>query len=84
MAIKTFKMHFISILDGLPDNFPMQVWDELLPRTELTCNILLAPPARPRISAYAYMHRPFNFDGTPLAPLGCEVQCHEKAANHGT
>ena len=84
VAIKTFKKHFISILAGLPDSFPMRLWCELLPQAELTCNILRPSHARPGISAHAYMHGPFNFDRTPLAPLGCEVQCHEKAANRGS
>ena len=30
------------------------------------------------------MHWPFNFNHTPLAPLGCEVQCHEKADKQGS
>ena len=84
VAIKTFKKHFISILAGLPESFPMRLWCELLPQAELTCNILRPSHARPSISAHAFMHGPFNFDRTPLAPLGCEVQCHKKADKRGT
>ncbi|KAL7529278.1 hypothetical protein ACHAWF_002917, partial [Thalassiosira exigua] len=40
--------------------------------------------ARPNISAYAYLWGQFDFDRTPLAPIGCEVQCHEKASDRGT
>jgi hypothetical protein len=26
-AIQTFKSHFIAILSGVDENFPMQLWD---------------------------------------------------------
>ncbi len=40
--------------------------------------------ARPNVLAHAYMAGAFSFERTPLAPLGCKVQCHEKAANRGS
>ena len=30
-AIQTFKNHFKAILAGVADNFPMNLWDRLLP-----------------------------------------------------
>ena len=30
-AIRNFKAHFLSILAGVADDFPMQLWDKLLP-----------------------------------------------------
>ncbi|KAL7476772.1 hypothetical protein ACHAW6_002609 [Cyclotella cf. meneghiniana] len=39
-AIQTFKGHFISKLAGVADNFPIHQWDELLPQTILTLNLL--------------------------------------------
>ena len=84
VGIKTFKKHFISILAGVPDSFPMRLWCELLPQAELTCNILRPSHARPNMSAHAYMHDNFNFDRTPLAPLGCKVQCHEETSKGGS
>ena len=35
-AIQTFKDHFITILRGTDDVFPMQLWDRLLPQAEMT------------------------------------------------
>ena len=32
-AIKNFKNHFISILAGTGPNFPLKLWDKLLPQT---------------------------------------------------
>ena len=39
-AIRTFKAHFLSILAGVAPYFPGNLWDLLLPQTELTLNFL--------------------------------------------
>ena len=83
VGIKSFKSHFIAILAGLPDSFPLRLWCKLVPQAELTLNILRPSHARPMVSAHTYVHGAFNFDQTPLAPIGCELQCHEKANNMG-
>ena len=40
VAIQNFKAHFLSVLSGVSDNFPIQLWDRLLPQTEITLNLL--------------------------------------------
>ena len=32
----------------------------------------------PKVSAYTYLNRPFDFNATPLAPHGCPVLTHDK------
>jgi hypothetical protein len=39
-AIKVFKAHFISILCGKDTDFPLHLWDRLLPQAEHTLNML--------------------------------------------
>ncbi len=39
-AIQTFQGHFISVLAGVADGFLINQWDELLPQTILTLNLL--------------------------------------------
>ena len=39
-AIRTFKVHFLSILAGIAPDFPKFLWDHLLPQTEMTLNFL--------------------------------------------
>jgi hypothetical protein len=39
-AISTFKAHFISILSGTNTNFPLHLWDWLLPQAEHTLIML--------------------------------------------
>ena len=82
-AIKTFKAHFIAILSGLPKSFPLLLWCEMLPQAELTVNILRPSYVRPNISAHAYLFGQFDFNRTPLAPIGSKVQCLVKLSNRG-
>jgi hypothetical protein len=79
VAIHNFKSHFLSVLAEVADNFPWSLWDRLLPQTEITLNLLHQSNALPNISAYAHLSGPFDYNKMTLAPMGCEVQVHEKA-----
>jgi hypothetical protein len=74
----TFKSHFLSILAGVDKVFPLYLWDLLLPQAELTLNLLRQATLNPRISAWEYFQGPFDFNKTPLGPVGCRVLIHAK------
>ncbi len=38
----------------------------------------------PTVSAYHYVHGSFDYNKTPLAPLGCAVQLYESNSRRGT
>ena len=84
VAIRNFKSHFLSILAGVADDFPMKLWDKLLPQAEITINLLRQSNATPTVSAYAHLNGPFDYNKMPLAPMGCRVQVHEKSDARGT
>eukprot|EP00804_Cyclotella_cryptica_P009064 CCRYP_003161-RA/>CCRYP_003161-RA protein AED:0.28 eAED:0.28 QI:0/0/0/1/1/1/2/0/561 len=84
VALRNFKSHFLSILAGIADNFPMKLWDKLLPQAEITINLLRQSNTTPTVSTYAHLNGPFNYNKMPLAPMGCRVQVHEKSDAHGT
>ncbi len=73
-----FKGHFISVLAGASEGFPINHWDELLPQTILTLNLLHQSNVAPNISAYAYHHGTCDYNRMPIAPMGCSVQFHIK------
>jgi hypothetical protein len=77
-AIHTFKNHFLSILVGVDAPFPLYLLDLLLPQAELTLNLLRQATLNPRISAWEFFQGPFNFNKTPLGPVGCWVLIHTK------
>ncbi|KAL7488941.1 hypothetical protein ACHAW6_014541, partial [Cyclotella cf. meneghiniana] len=84
VAIRNFKAHFLSVLAGTSPTFPPSLWDRLLPQTEITLNLLRQSNATPTVSAYAHLSGPFDYNKMPLAPMGCEVQIHEKTDSRGS
>ncbi len=83
-AIQTFKHHFKAIIAGVDDNFPMNLWDRLLPQTVLTLNLLRQSNIAPTVSAYQYIHGAFNYNKMLLAPMGCAVQIHKRSEKSGS
>ena len=79
--IQTFKAHFLSILAGVAATFSPFLWDKLLPQTELTLNLLCQSNIAPAMSAWEHFNGPFNFDATPIAPLGSPIIIHTKPGN---
>ena len=77
-AIRTFKSHFISILCGNDPSFPINLWDKLLPQAILILNLLRTSRLNPKLSAYAQVWGPFDYNRIPLAPLGKQLLIHEK------
>jgi hypothetical protein len=78
VAVCNFKSHFLSILAGVADDFPQNLWDRLLPQTEITLNLIRQSNAMPTVSAYAHLSGPFDYNKMPLAPMGCEAQINKK------
>jgi hypothetical protein len=84
VAIHNFKAHCLSILAGVANNFPPNLWDQLLPQTKIAINLIQQSNATPNVLAYAHLSGPFDYNKMPLTPMGCEVQVHEKTHTRGT
>jgi hypothetical protein len=83
-AIRTFKNHFIAGLCSVDKNFPLHLWDKLLPQAEITLNLLRGSRINPKLSAHAQMNGHFDFNRTPLAPPGIRVLVHIKPSERTT
>ncbi|KAI2497587.1 hypothetical protein MHU86_16893 [Fragilaria crotonensis] len=81
---RTFKNHFISGLCSVDKNFPLHLWDKLLPQAELTLNLLRGSRINPSLSAHAQLHGAVDFNRTPIAPPGIRVLVHVKPAERTT
>ena len=58
---------------------PQMLWNQLLEQAEITLNIMLQDTADPSKPAWKYLHgRLFNYDDTPLVPLGTPVIIYNK------
>jgi hypothetical protein len=77
-AIQTFKSHFISILCGTDPNCPIIIWGKFVRQAEITLNLMRASRIDPTKSAYEQMHGKFDYNVTPMAPLGQAVMVHDK------
>jgi hypothetical protein len=53
-------------------------WDQLLPQPEIMLNLLRGSRINPKLSAWAQVHRTFDFNCTPLGPPRCRVLAHAK------
>ena len=77
-AIRTFKNHFLSGLATCDPNYPIAEWDCLLPQAELTINLLRNSRMNPKLSAWAHLNGPLDFNKTPLLPPGTKILVHSK------
>jgi hypothetical protein len=76
-AIQTFKNHFVAVLCGTDKSFPLHLWCHLLPQVTATLNLLRTSRLNPRLLAKEHLNGTFDFNRTPLAPLGTKVVLHE-------
>ena len=67
-AIQTYKNHLVSGLCTVDPLFSLQLWDELLPQSQDSLNLLPTSRTNNKLSAYATLEDEFNFDKTPVAP----------------
>jgi hypothetical protein len=79
-TISTFKEHFIATLATVNMLCPLQLWDKFLPQVELTLNLLPFSHCNPFISANHELYGPFDFNETPLAPLGTKALVYDDPA----
>jgi hypothetical protein len=56
---------------------PLQLWDEFLPQVELTLNMLRFSWRNPKKSANQEVYGSFDFNKTPLAPLGTKALVYD-------
>jgi hypothetical protein len=77
-SIQTFKNHFIAGLCSVDPNFPLRLWDRLLPQVTITLNLVRQSRLNPKVSAYAHLYGHYDFNQAPMAPPGTRVIAHEK------
>ena len=83
-AIRTFKEHFKAGLATVDPDFPINLWDRLLPKAELTLNLLRSSRLYPQLSAAAHYHGRIDYNRTPFGPPGCKIIAHEKPSQRRT
>jgi hypothetical protein len=82
-AIQTFKNHLISILHGSDSNFPAWLWWQIIPQVIITLNMLRRSRINPKMSAYTQIFGVFDYNRTPLAPIGTRTAVHQRTTQQG-
>ena len=77
-AIQTWKAHTIGVLSGLPDSFPLFLWDEMLPQLDMQVNMLCFSIVSPTVCSWTVLKGTHDFNCHPLAPLGIEMHMLEQ------
>jgi len=83
-AIHMFKNHFIVGLCSADKDFPIHLWDHLIPQAELMLNLIRGLHLDPTILAWAQLHGSFDFNCMPIALPGMHVLIHKKSVVRGT
>ena len=80
-----FKSHFISILNGTDERFPPHLWCRIIPpQAVATLSMLGLSRLNPKLSAYNQRFGNFDFNKTPMAPLGTKVVAYQAKAQQQT
>ena len=88
--IQTRTNHFIYGFSTTDPDSPISEWDQILSQCMITLNLLRNYRVKPALSEYAYLFGPYEFNKSPMDPLGTCVIVHDKPVNctswvhHGT
>jgi hypothetical protein len=82
--IQTFKNRLFAMLCSTDTQFPIHLWDRLIPQAVITLNLLRQSRINPKLSAHAQLNGLFDYNKTPLAPPGTKVIIREKMDRRGS
>jgi hypothetical protein len=83
-AIRSFKDHLIAVICSTDREFPMHMWDRLLPQVVIILNMLRISQINPKLFASDVQ---YDYNRAPMAPLGTRIIAHEtpnRRINMGT
>ena len=69
-AAKTEKYQIIAHIATLDHQCPIQLWSKLLPQMQYTLNMLRISRNNNKLTAYEELNGKFDWNRTPIAPLG--------------
>ena len=83
-AIQTQKDNFIGVMIGTASTFPVHLWCQEILQAEQQLLLLRKSHVHPKVSAYAQVYRPHNYNVAPFVTIGMETLVHEKLKRRGT
>ena len=83
-AIQTWKYHFIGIMSGTAAMLPVHLWYQAIPQADQQLLNLRQPHVHPKVSAYAQVYGPHNYNVAPFVTIGIETLMHGKPKQRDT
>jgi hypothetical protein len=83
-AIQMFKDAFIAALATTDSDFPLQLWDKIIPQVQDRLNMMRTSRINLTISAYEALNGPYDWNRYPLAPLRCKAVVYEDGDSRGS
>ena len=62
----------------------MHLWDLVMPQAEQRLLLVRQTNANPKVSAYAYLYGPHNYNAKPFVPIGMDTLIHRKPSKRKT
>ena len=78
-AIQTAKSHIIASFCTANPKFPMYCWNHFTQQMQLTLNLLRTSRLHRQLSAQAHVFGKFDFNATPLLPVGTKTLIFKNA-----
>lgn len=78
------KSHLLSGLATCHTDFAITEWDGLLSQAELSLNLLRNSRVNPTLSAWDFLHGPYDFNKNPMAPPGSKILIHTKPSDRSS
>jgi len=72
-TIQRWKNHRIAGMGTLDPNCPMQLWCQFIEQGQAMLNMFKTARVNPKLSAYDILEGQYNFDHTPIAPVGTKA-----------
>ena len=83
-AFQTLKEHFIGVISRAADSFPAHLWYQSIPQLERHLLLLQQSNVNPKISAYAHVYGPHDYNAAPFVPIVMETLLNNKPKRRGT
>ena len=83
-AIQTWKYNFIGVTSGTEASLPVHLWYKAINQDKWQLLLLRQSNMNPKVSAYAHVYRPHDYNAAPFVPIIMETLVHNKPKRRRT
>ena len=83
-GVQIWKEHVIGLMSGIALAFPAHLWFQSILQAERQLLILQQSNLNPKISAYAHVYWPHDYNAENFVPTGTDTLVYDKPKGRGT